>query len=184
MWAKTKRDGFDAILVGVNTIITDDPLLNAPKKRLKKIVVDSALRVPASARIFRLTKPEDIVIATTNKASLAKREQWLARGVEVVVVLEKAGRVDLKRLFKDLAKRKIASILIEGGSTILGAALKAGLVDRLHVYVAPKVMGRVHKKGAVTGLDVRQAAKDLQFEIRDLRRVGPDVFIELCSPGS
>lgn len=182
LWAKRKRNFFDAIMVGVNTLITDDPRLDAPGKSLKKIVVDSRLRVPEKARIFRITQPGDIIIATTRRAPQAKLCRMINRGVQVLIVDEKDGRVDLKRLFKELAKIGITSILIEGGAILVSQALMNKLVDKLHIYMAPKVLGKGKEKGGIDGRHIQRLARALKFEIMDIQKIGQDAFIKLCSP--
>ena len=180
LWARKKRDLFDAIMVGVNTVIEDDPKLDAPSKSLKKIIVDSTLRIPETAKIFKITPAENIIIATTRQAPQARLKRLIRRGVQVLIIEEKLGRVDLKRLFKELAKIGITSILIEGGAMVVGNALKHKLVDKLHIYIAPKVMGA--GKGEVDGRYIQDVARALKFEIADIQRIGPDAFIKLCSP--
>lgn len=182
LWAKKKRDQFDAILVGVNTVIEDDPELNAPSKRLKKIVVDSRLRIPEQARILKGAGVQDVIIATTSDAPQAKLKRLIKRGIQVLIMPQKGGRVALKSLFKELAKIEIASILVEGGAVVVGSALKEKLVDKLHLYLAPKVIGEAKAKGDLDGLHIQKLARALKFEITDIQRIGPDAFIELCSP--
>ncbi len=182
LWARKKRDLFDAIMVGVNTVIEDDPRLDAPSKLLKKIIVDSSLRVPETSKIFKITPAENIIIATTPQAPQAKLKRLIKCGIQVMIIEEKHGRVDLKRLFKELAKIGIISILIEGGAIVVGNALKNKLVDKLHIYVAPKVMGGGKVKGVIDGRYIQDMARALKFEIADIQRIGSDAFIKLCSP--
>lgn len=181
-YAKRKRNAFDAILVGVETILSDDPVLDAPAKLIRKVIVDSRLRTPAKARILKASGPAQVIIATTKRARRSSREVLERAGARVVVCPAKEGRVDLKWLFKELAKEGIASILIEGGATVIGSALRAGLIDRLHVYIAPKIVGDERAKSAVARLDVMEIAKAFQFEIGAVHRIGKDVFLELCLP--
>ncbi|NLE65363.1 MAG: bifunctional diaminohydroxyphosphoribosylaminopyrimidine deaminase/5-amino-6-(5-phosphoribosylamino)uracil reductase RibD [Elusimicrobia bacterium] len=184
-WARKKRRLFDAILVGIDTVIEDDPRLHAPGKRIKKVIVDSRLRIPVRARMFEETPPEDIILATTSRAPLAKVELLKEKGLRVLVCPQRAGgRVRLRFLFKELAKSGIASILIEGGSRIIAGALEEGLVDRLHLYLSPRVIGKGRSARRPEGSHVRRMARDLRFEIRDIHPLQPDVFIELCSQGS
>jgi diaminohydroxyphosphoribosylaminopyrimidine deaminase/5-amino-6-(5-phosphoribosylamino)uracil reductase len=177
--SKKRRVEFDAILVGINTVLMDDPRLNAPSKRLRKVILDSRLRIPENARLFRATQPGQVIIATTKRAPAAKVARLRRAGVEVMVCPEVRGRVDLKRLFKELAKQKIASILIEGGAATVGAALKAGLVDKYRVYIAAKLLGDERARSSVVGLDISRVAQAKKFGIETIERIGPDVFMEL-----
>jgi diaminohydroxyphosphoribosylaminopyrimidine deaminase/5-amino-6-(5-phosphoribosylamino)uracil reductase len=177
--SKNRREEFDAILVGINTVLLDDPRLNAPFKRLRKVILDSRLRIPENARLFRGTLPGQVIIATTKKAPVAKAARLRKAGVEIIVCSNLMGRVDLKRLFKELAKQKIASILIEGGAATVGAALQAGLVDKYRVYIAAKLLGDERARSSVVGLDISKVAQAKKFSIETIERIGPDVFMEL-----
>ena len=176
--AKAKRGGFDAIVVGVNTVLADDPGLNAPGKEIVKVVVDSRSRMPLKAKLFRNAGRGQAIIATTRKASRAKTAAFEKKGARVMVCADKAGHVDLKSLFKELAKNGLIRILIEGGPTIVDAALKAGLVDRMHIYIAPKVISGVKPSDMIAGFDIGSLADAKKFKIVQVDRIGQDLFIE------
>lgn len=178
-FAREKRNEFDAILVGVNTILCDDPSLEAPQKEIRKIVLDSSLKMSPKARLFKGTRPGQVLIATTKKASLFRVRRLEAAGADVIVCSEKKGQVDLAEFFKALAKNGIARILIEGGATVISSALRSGVVDRMHVYVAPKVMGDDKAKSAVSGFDRKRIADVLEGSFLSAGRVGCDIFMEL-----
>ncbi len=170
------RFGFDAIAVGVNTVLKDDPVLNSiPAKRLKKIIFDSDLKTPVHAKLFKGTRREDVLVLTTSKAS-ARRIKLLGRKAEVIVAPAKGGRVDLRRALKILAQREITAILIEGGAALVGAALKEGLVDKMMVYVAPRIMGQ--GLDAVRGLRVRHLDEAVALKDVSVDRIGEDILIE------
>ena len=177
-YARRKRDEFDAILVGINTVLADNPRLTAPTKILRKIVVDSRLRTPESAKLFAGSVPGQVILAVTRKAPAARFARLEKRGARIIVCPEKNGKVDLKWLFKDLAKVGIASILVEGGAAVIGSAFKERLVDSLHVYIAPRIIGDGKAQGAVTGLDIDKVSASLSFSIRYSRLIGKDLFIE------
>ena len=182
IWAKAKRSGFDAIVVGVNTVLTDDPGLNAPGKAIVKVVVDDDLRTPLKAKIFKGTKAGQIVMACTCKASRARIAAFEKQGARVILCGEKSGRVDLKVLFKELAKNGLIRILIEGGPTIVDAVLKAGLIDRMQVYIAPRVMSGIRSSDMIAGFDMEALADAKKFKIVDVDRIGRDIFMEVaCS---
>ncbi len=174
------RNQFDAILVGVNTVIQDNPYLNAPKssKRLKKIIVDSTLRMPLDARIFERTKPEDIYVATTSQARKRRLNQLKKKGVNVLVCPHDRGGVELKWLFKELAKKEIASILIEGGARVIGSALRKKLVDKFVIFIAPKIMGDKEALGSIEGLSTAHVDRSIQLKDLEIRRIKGDIFIE------
>ena len=174
--ARRLRFGFDAIAVGVNTVLKDDPVLNSvPAKRLKKIIFDSDLKTPAHAKLFKGTRREDVLILTTDKAS-AHRIKLLGRKAEVIVVPGKGGRVDLRRALKILAQREITAMLIEGGAALVGDALKENVVDKMMVYVAPRIMGE--GLDAVRGLHVRHLDEAIQLKRVSVGKIGEDILIE------
>jgi len=168
----------DVIVVGVNTVLADDPGLNAPAKAIVKVVVDADLRTPLKAKLFKGAAAGQVIIACARQASRAKIAAFENKGVRVIVCAGKAGHVDLKSLFKELAKNGLIRILIEGGPTLVDAALKAGLVDRVHIYIAPKVMSGVKPCDMIAGFDIERLADAKKFKIVDVDRIGQDLFIE------
>ncbi|MBF0483247.1 MAG: bifunctional diaminohydroxyphosphoribosylaminopyrimidine deaminase/5-amino-6-(5-phosphoribosylamino)uracil reductase RibD [Candidatus Omnitrophica bacterium] len=172
------RAEFDAILVGVNTVLNDDPRLDSfyEEKILKKIVVDTRLRVPLTAKIFK--KPELCILATTNKASVNQVALLKHKGIEVIVCPVKNSKVDMKWLFKELAKKGIMSVLIEGGSEVIGSALKDGIVDKMHIYVAPKIVGDQRALSSVTGMNIAKVDEALQLRDLQVLYFNPDIRIE------
>lgn len=167
-----------AILTGINTVLADDPSLNARLTNIgqqdivqpHRIVVDSRLRMPLEAKM--LTLPGDTLIATVN-GDQSKIQQLQERGAEVIVVEEKAERVDLEALLRILAEKQINEVMVEAGPTLNGALLQQNLVDEFIIYMAPVVMGDA-AKGLLTlpGLEKMQDRIDLS--INDIRAVGRD----------
>ena len=175
--ARLKRDGFDAIVIGINTVLLDDPRLNAPGKAIVKVVLDSHLRMPLKARIFENTLRGQVIIATTSKAPQAKVAAFEKRGVVVMPCPHKAGRVDLKAMFKELAKNGLIRILIEGGPTIVDNALKSRLVDRMHIYIAPQILSGA-ARDMIKGFDIEALADTRKFRVLRVDHMGSDLFIE------
>ena len=135
-FAHDLRNDFDAILVGVNTAVADDPRLDPGRKskRIKKVIVDSRSRISPQARLFQRTRSADIFIATTRNANKNKLTSLEKKGINILVCPQRNGWVDLRWLFKELAKREISSVLIEGGARIIGSALKDGLIDKFFFF--------------------------------------------------
>ncbi len=177
-YSRAQRDNFDAILTGINTILKDDPCLCAPNKKLKKIILDSKLKISLKAKVFKKTPPEDCFIVTTKKSSPKKAIEIVKTGCHVIVAPEKSGRIDLKWLFKELAGKKIASILIEGGATVIGNALKNNLVDKMHIYVAPKIVGDQKALSSVVGFDVKDINKITNLSDLTVEKIGKDILIK------
>jgi diaminohydroxyphosphoribosylaminopyrimidine deaminase / 5-amino-6-(5-phosphoribosylamino)uracil reductase len=177
--ARRLRNRFGAILVGINTVLNDDPLLTPadPAKRLIKIILDSDLEISLKARLFQNTRPQDVIIATTSRSSNAKRSA-LTRKATVLIIPSRNMRVDLKLLFKELAKREISSILIEGGATVVGDALKNNLVDKALVFVAPKILGDAGARSSVVGFKANHVDQSVRLKDWSVQPVGDDLLIE------
>lgn len=181
-YARSMRDQFDAIMVGANTVKSDDPGLNPfhKGKRLKKIIVDSTLALSSKARLFQGADPSDIIIATTAKAARSKMETFSKMGSLVLVAPAKGkhGHVDLKWLMKELAKLEISSVLIEGGGRLIGRAIKDGLVDRMMIYIAPKIFGDQNGVSSIAGLNVVDVNKAVSLKDVTVKFLKPDILIE------
>ncbi|MBI5024319.1 MAG: bifunctional diaminohydroxyphosphoribosylaminopyrimidine deaminase/5-amino-6-(5-phosphoribosylamino)uracil reductase RibD [Candidatus Omnitrophica bacterium] len=178
-YARRIRDEFDAICAGVNTVLRDDPRLNGARKtkRLKKIVLDSSLKTPLTARLFKGVRSADCIIAVTRKASPAKIKQFQNKGVRVIICPAKDGRVDLKWLLKALAKEEITSILMEGGARVIGSALKDKLVDKLYIYVAPKIIGDQDALSSIVGVDTVNIGRPIRIKDLTSRNIGQDILL-------
>ena len=179
-YARGIRDEFDAILVGVNTVLKDDPRLSGSRKtkHLKKIILDSSLKVSPKARLFSGTKPADVFLITTDKASERKRATFQKKGVNVIVCPQRKKLFDLKWLFKELAKQEIVSILVEGGAHVVGTALKEKLVDKIYVYIAPIIFGDQKALSSVVGIKTGNVKKAIRLKRTSLKQIGPDILLE------
>ncbi|OGX24629.1 MAG: riboflavin biosynthesis protein RibD [Omnitrophica WOR_2 bacterium RIFCSPHIGHO2_01_FULL_48_9] len=179
-FARQLRNDFDAILVGIRTVLKDNPRLTAAArtKRIKKIILDSSLQIPKRARLFQGTDPADCFIATTGQAELSKINFFRKKGINVIVCPQRQGHIQLKWLFKELAKKGVTSILLEGGAHTLGCALKEKLVDKMHIYVAPKIFGDQKALSAVTGLRITDLARAIQLRNLEIRKIYEDIFIQ------
>ncbi|MBM3266984.1 MAG: bifunctional diaminohydroxyphosphoribosylaminopyrimidine deaminase/5-amino-6-(5-phosphoribosylamino)uracil reductase RibD [Candidatus Sericytochromatia bacterium] len=156
------RASHDAVLVGVSTVVQDDPEITTHLERARNplcIVVDGMARTPVSARILGNkgagARPQALVV-TTRFAPDDKLRELKAAGAEVLVAPEEgdplAANIDLNRLLTLLGKREVASVLIEGGGTLSDAALAAGLIDKIYLYVHPAILGGASAPGLVGGL--------------------------------
>jgi diaminohydroxyphosphoribosylaminopyrimidine deaminase/5-amino-6-(5-phosphoribosylamino)uracil reductase len=139
------RHKADAIVTGIGTVLADDPLLTdrtgEPRRRkLLRVVVDSDLRIPLKSKLVK-SADGDLLIATTKAATTPKARALARAGVEVLRVKAKRGRIDLNALLKELGRREMLNVLLEAGAGLNGSALQAGIVDKLILYYAPKIMG-------------------------------------------
>ncbi len=139
------RHSSDALLTGIGTVLADDPLLTdrtgLPRRRnLLRVVMDSRLRLPVRSKLAR-TAEGDVVIFTRARADSPKARALRAAGVEVVHVAGRAAKPDLRTVIAELGRRDILSVLLESGPSLNSAALAAGVVDKMCVFVAPIVAG-------------------------------------------
>jgi len=178
----TYRRDVDAILVGMNTILRDDPLLTARGvtgrvDRPVKVIVDTHLRTPARARCLSRRSPAPTLIATT-ATDAHKREQLAQRGAEVVCLSPKQGRVPLKVLCRRLVQRGIHSVLIEGGGEVMASAFAERLVDRLVWFIAPILIGGRDAPTSFGGAGIRRLAQAVTLADVHVSRVGTDLCVE------
>jgi diaminohydroxyphosphoribosylaminopyrimidine deaminase / 5-amino-6-(5-phosphoribosylamino)uracil reductase len=139
------RHKADALLTGIGTILIDDPLLTdrtgQPRRRpLLRAIVDSRLRLPLKSRIVRSAK-RDVIVFTTRAEDSPKARALARAGVEVVRLRAKRSRVDLHEVLHELGGREVLNVLLEAGADLNGAALEAGIVDKMILFYAPRIMG-------------------------------------------
>jgi diaminohydroxyphosphoribosylaminopyrimidine deaminase/5-amino-6-(5-phosphoribosylamino)uracil reductase len=170
------REEYDAVLVGAGTVLADDPRLTRRLGRNKttpwRIVLDGRLRAPEGARLFR--EPGNRVVLTALPESHPRARRLALRGVEVwSFPSRRQGRVDLRRAAAAMARREITSVLVEGGAETLGSFFDAGLVDRVAVFIAPRILGGAAALAAVGGRGSTLASSP---RVRDVRveSVGED----------
>ncbi len=176
------RHECDAILVGIGTVLADDPQLTTrlarqPSKDPIRVIVDSYLRTPVTAVLLNLTSPAPTWIATTSTAPTDKIKAMEALGVEVLVMPEVGGRVALEPLLQELGHRRVQSLLVEGGAEVLGACLDQRLVDKFYFFYAPKILGGKDAYPAVGGRGVGRLAEAHKARDLSLRRLGPDLLV-------
>jgi diaminohydroxyphosphoribosylaminopyrimidine deaminase/5-amino-6-(5-phosphoribosylamino)uracil reductase len=180
-WSHELRTRIDAILVGSDTVIVDDPELTArpggtPGERQPlRVVVDSRGRIPPMARIF--SGPGKTLVATSDAAMLSWRASTAAQGAEVISLPIEGGHVDLRLLLVELGRRDILTLLVEGGGVILGGFFDAGLVDKLHAVIAPIIIGAAEAPGAVAGRGAYRMAEALRLREVTVERLGEDILV-------
>ncbi|MDF0673324.1 MAG: bifunctional diaminohydroxyphosphoribosylaminopyrimidine deaminase/5-amino-6-(5-phosphoribosylamino)uracil reductase RibD [Nitrospira sp.] len=181
------RRSVDAVLIGVGTVLADDPSLTARTgPRLDKvalrqplrIVVDSRLRTPFNAQVLAQQGKAKTIVATTAAAPAARRSVLQKKGIEILTLPAVQGRVSLPALLKQLGRRGITSLLVEGGSEVNAAMLKAKLVDHIRLYMAPLLLGGQNAKAVIGGESPARLAGAIELRHVLIRSVGNDFVVE------
>lgn len=168
----------DAIMVGINTILKDNPSLTARDKNgniLKtplRVIIDSKCRIPLDAEV--LLQPGKTVVAVF-EAPEDKEKRLNQMSVEVIKVKGDKGKVDLSRLLQIFGQREITSILVEGGGVLLGSLFDLKLVDKVYAFISPIIIGGKGK--TIEGEGVKKVAEAIRLEKIKVERIGRDILI-------
>lgn len=174
----------DAIMAGLNTVLTDDPHLTARtghghggtgKEQPVRVIIDDTGRVPLTANLLK--EPGKTLIALATKASTEDKKAYADAGAELVEMPGEGGLVDLEGLLKNLAERDITSVLVEGGGVLLGSLFDLGLVDKVIAFVAPEIIGGKMARVPVVGEGVDKVADAIRLENIAVSTVGDNVMI-------
>ncbi|MFC1917832.1 bifunctional diaminohydroxyphosphoribosylaminopyrimidine deaminase/5-amino-6-(5-phosphoribosylamino)uracil reductase RibD [Chloroflexota bacterium] len=170
----------DAIMVGVDTVIADDPRLTTRLVKGRsplRIILDSRLRTPRQAKVLTDQEIAPTLIATTDKADSKKLAKIHALGMETITIKQNPqGELDLPQILEELGRRGISSVLVEGGAKVITSFLREKLADKLVVIIAPKIMGKGIE--AVGELNIREVSESLKLSLTHTRRLGEDLVIE------
>ena len=174
------RHQYMGILAGIGTVLKDNPMLNVRlegKKSPVRIICDSRLRIPLDSQICQTARqyPTLVACGEGSQKAAAKLEE---AGIEIISVPDSQGRVDLKRLMAELGRRKIDSVLIEGGGELNESALRAGIVQELKVFVAPKLFGGSAAFSPVTGPGISLPHDAWNAALEKVSTIGEDLLLE------
>ncbi len=172
----------DAVLVGIGTVLQDNPLLTVrevPLGRAKppwRVVLDSHLRIPPDSRI--LSPDAQTMIFTTRKHNSGKARELRERGAEVITVRSRKGMVDIEAVVRELGERGCVDLLVEGGATVNRSFIESSLADYYYIFIAPKIFGGISTPSWVGGRGVNRP--DDYFALRWERavRIGDDYLLE------
>ena len=174
------RDIYDGIMVGINTVIEDNPMLTARVdggKNPIRIVVDSSLKIDINANVVQ-DKSAKTIIATTDKADKDKILKLQAQDVDVIVVdKDENDKVDIEKLLNILGQQNICSILVEGGATLSGSFVAKKLVDKVYFFIAPKIVGGKEAKTPVAGTGILNLQEALALKDIQIEKLEEDILI-------
>ncbi len=173
------RNQVDAVLVGVDTVIADDPRLTcrlAGGRDPLRIVLDSHLRIPLTARLFHQRGSEKTIVIAGARASKKKMKAIEDFGAQVWSIPLRGRRIPFKALLKRLAKMGLPSIMIEGGSTTAARALAEGAVDKVLFFYAPKIIGG-EGKHMIGDLGIKKMSRCMKIQDVEIERFGHDILV-------
>ncbi len=175
------RHRYMGIMAGIGTVLADDPMLNVRVEGWKspvRILCDSGLRIPLDGQIVKSAgKYRTIVAYADSENTEAKRKRLHEMGVETICCPDENNQVDLKKLMKYLGEEGIDSILLEGGGTLNDSALRAGIVQEVQAFIAPKLFGGMNSKTPVEGIGVRFPSEAVKLKCTDICQIGEDIRI-------
>lgn len=174
------RHKYSAIMVGVNTVITDNPLLTCRIENGRnpiRIICDTNLRTPLESNIVTTAKETPTIIATCC-TDVEKQKPYIKKQCKIITADKKDDRINLNTLMKKLGEENIDSILLEGGSTLNWSALNSGIVNKLQAYIAPKIFGGDSAKSPVGGIGVDTPNEAFMLTNSTITKTGDDFLIE------
>ncbi len=173
-----------AVMVGIGTVLADDPLLNCrivdrEVRQPIRIIVDSNARLPLNSRIVQTATVYRTIVAHTRFAAEEQLQQLREHGVETLLCNEEEGLVRVEDLCRKLGKSGIDSVLLEGGGSLNFSFLNKGLVDEIYAFIAPKIIGGMNAKTAVEGEGFSRMADAIDLKITDVLNAGQDILLKL-----
>jgi len=178
------RSRMDAILVGIGTVLHDNPRLTARSgaralgRQPLRVVLDSTLRIPLTARMLVRRAKQGTVVMTTSRAPKNRLTRLRRAGVAVHVLPACKRQVSLRACLTVLGKMGVNDLLIEGGGEVIASALHAGVVNRLHLYVAPKLLGGRDARNVIGGVSPRRLTQALAVRDLHVKKLGSDFLLE------
>lgn len=189
------RDRSDAVIVGIDTVLADNPALTTRLERpdcrdALRVIVDSAADTPAEAKVVAGPSLVPCLIATSRQKIQKKEAQQRAMqlqeaGAEILELpQQESGKVDLEALMQELGSRDIMSVLVEGGAHLVGSLLRDGLVDKFLLFYAPRIVGDQEALSAITGLDTQSISNARSVQIHRIEQFDEDILVTAypCSP--
>ncbi|MFA5200140.1 MAG: bifunctional diaminohydroxyphosphoribosylaminopyrimidine deaminase/5-amino-6-(5-phosphoribosylamino)uracil reductase RibD [Candidatus Omnitrophota bacterium] len=179
-YAHKIRKDYDAIMVGVNTVLRDNPSLNVwfSQKKLIKIIVDSNLSTPENSSIFAGEAQVIIITLPSHPGQETENRKKISAKAKILEVKEKAGQINLRDALKKLAQLGISNIIVEGGGTLIGSLFDEGLVDRILFFISPKIIGGKEAVSSVMGIGIKRIDQAIKLKDLKLKWLGDEILIE------
>ena len=177
------RHAVDAIMVGIGTVLKDNPRLTTRLQGRKgsdpvRIVLDTHLSIPLNARLLHLSSDSDTLIVIGTSAPAEKRRILERPGVRFLPLNDERGKIDLTALVRELGRMGITSLMIEGGSRVNGSVLRVGIVDKVYMFYAPKIYGGDDGVPICAGPGVDLMGQSIRLKDISVHRFEDDVMIE------
>ncbi len=177
------RNRYSSILVGLNTVIKDNPELTSRLPGLKnrnpvRIIMDSKGRIPDDARVLDIEKGKSTIIAATEDMDVEKKRYLESKGAEIIITDKKDGKVNLRQLLEELSKNGIDSILVEGGGTVAASFIEEGLVDKVAFFIAPVIIGGKAAPTPVMGSGAEFIRDGYKLKHQKISTLGQDILVE------
>jgi diaminohydroxyphosphoribosylaminopyrimidine deaminase/5-amino-6-(5-phosphoribosylamino)uracil reductase len=182
-YANKLRSTMDGVMVGINTVILDNPMLvpriTKPKRYPVRIVLDSKLRIPLTCQVVKTADRYRTIIFALNEARAEKESRLKSMSVEVVRVgAGDNGRISLAEVCRSLAERDITSVLLEGGGELNSSLLKEGFVDKIVFFYAPKIIGGKNASNLIAGKGIDFIKDAYRIDITSVRKLKEDICVE------
>lgn len=182
-YVHTLRNRVSGVMVGINTILSDDPSLTTRLGYVKtkdpvRIVIDSKGLIPIDSRVINVESSAGVILATTSAIGHEKERLLMDKGVEILKLDGLGGHVDLVKLMDELYKLEIDSVLLEGGGGLNAASLKSGIVDKVMTFIAPKIIGGKDAKTPVEGVGIEHMQHAIKLRDLSISRYDDDFLIE------
>ncbi|MCM8711644.1 bifunctional diaminohydroxyphosphoribosylaminopyrimidine deaminase/5-amino-6-(5-phosphoribosylamino)uracil reductase RibD [Clostridium sp. SYSU_GA19001] len=177
------RHRVSSIMVGVGTVLQDNPYLNTRLEEGNgsdpiRVIVDTYAKIPLEANVLNIQSNSRTIIASTELADKKKLKNLEEKGAEIIITPLKDDKVDLRYLMKALGERKIDSVLLEGGSELNYSAIDAGIVDKVNVFIAPKIICGREAKTPVGGIGRTLMKEAALLKDVEVYKFGDDIMIE------
>ena len=174
------RGTVDGLVVGIGTVLRDDPRLLAegsPRRIATRIVLDSKARTPLESKLVQTIGAAPLLVVATERARQVRVNELRSRGAEVLLLAETGGRPDIRSLLKILGERQFTKLLVEGGGSLLASFFEDRLVDRVHAFIAPKLIGGRTAPTPFDGTGFAHLRDILHVRDMSYRRMGPDILL-------